>query len=95
MKIVPLLSELPQSILSKMADVLETEVFAAGDYIIREGTHGDTFYILAEGDVSVTKRSEGEEQTIRDLSKGDYFGEQVLLELNIFGIFLTLFEGTS
>ena len=46
-------------------------MFAAGDYIIREGTSGDTFYILAEGEVSVTKRSEGEEQNIRDLKKGD------------------------
>ena len=40
----------------------------------REGTVGDTFYILASGEVTVT-RSGGE--TIRDLSTGDYFGEQV------------------
>ena len=78
LKIVPLLSELPQNILSKMGDVLELEVFQAGDYIIREGTSGDTFYILAEGDVQVTKRSEGKEEIIRDLTKGDYFGEQVV-----------------
>ena len=77
LKIVPLLSELPQNILSKMGDVLEQEVFQAGEYIIREGTSGDTFYILAEGDVQVTKRSEGKEEIIRDLTKGDYFGEQV------------------
>ena len=81
LKSVPLLSELPQNVLSKMSDVLEQEVFAAGDYIIREGTSGDTFYILAEGEVSVTKRSEGEEQNIRDLTKGDYFGEQVLFKV--------------
>ena len=78
LKIVPLLSELPQNILSKMGDVLEQEVFQAGEYIIREGTSGDTFYILAEGDVQVTKRSEGKEEIIRDLTKGDYFGEQVV-----------------
>ena len=40
----------------------------------REGTVGDTFYILASGEVTVT-RSGGE--TIRELSTGDYFGEQV------------------
>ena len=78
LKIVPLLSELPPNILSKMGDVLEQEVFQAGEYIIREGTSGDTFYILAEGDVQVTKRSEGKEEIIRDLTKGDYFGEQVI-----------------
>ena len=80
LKIVPLLSELPQNILSKMGDVLEQEVFQAGEYIIREGTSGDTFYILAEGDVRVSKRSEDEDEIIRDLTKGDYFGEQVVSE---------------
>ena len=77
LKVIPLLSELPQSILSKMADVLEPEVFTAGDYIIREDTHGDTFYILAKGEVRVTKKVEGEEKHIRDLTQGEYFGEQV------------------
>ena len=83
LKIVPLLSELPHSILAKMADVLEPEVFTSGDYIVREGTPGDTFYILAIGEVRVTKRSERVEETIRDLTKGEYFGEQVTVELFI------------
>ena len=83
LKIVPLLSELPHSILAKIADVLEPEVFTSGDYIVREGTPGDTFYILATGEVRVTKRSEGVEETIRDLTKGEYFGEQVTFQLFI------------
>lgn len=49
LKSVPLLAELPQEMLTKMADVLETEQFLAGDYIIRQDTAGDTFYILAGG----------------------------------------------
>ena len=79
LKIVPLLSGLPQNLLSKLGDVIEQEVFKAGDYVIREGTSGDTFYIIAEGKVRVTKRVKGVEETIRDLSKGDYFGEQVFI----------------
>ena len=74
---MPLLSGLPQNILSKLGDVIEQEVFKAGEYIIREGTSGDTFHIIAEGNVRVTKRVNGVEEMIRDLSKGDYFGEQV------------------
>ena len=84
LKIVPLLSGLPQNILSKMGDVLEQEVFEGGDYIIREGTSGDTFYILAQGDVRVTKRVNGKEEMIRDLKKGDYFGEQVIQTDNFY-----------
>ena len=78
LKSVPLLSQLPPNILTKLGDVLETEQFTGGDYIIREGTVGDTFYILARGEVRVTKRQEGgSEKLIRDMTEGDYFGEMV------------------
>lgn len=48
---------------------------------MRQGTHGDTFYIISEGQVRITQRVEGkrEEEEIRFLSRGDYFGEQALL----------------
>ena len=78
LKSVPLLSELPHTILTKLGDVLETEQFSAGDYIIREGTIGDTFYIIAAGEVRITQG--GEEEVIRELNMGDYFGEQVTNE---------------
>ena len=76
---VPLLSGMPDLVLTKLGDVLETEQFSTRDYIIREGTVGDTFYIIAEGEVRVTKSvgEEGTEEMIRDLQSGDYFGEQV------------------
>ena len=84
LKSVPLLAELPQEMITKMGDVLETEKFLAGDYIIRQDTAGDTFYILAEGEVRVTMRGEdGEEETIRELVTGDYFGEQALLKTDL------------
>ena len=78
LKSVPLLSNLPTNLLAKLADVLETEQFMSEDYIIREGTTGDTFYILAAGSVRVTKRMEdGSEEIIRDMAEGEYFGEMV------------------
>ena len=78
---VPLLSHLPANLLTKLGDVLETEQFTEDGYIIREGTVGDTFYILAGGRVRVTKRKEaGTEEVIRYLGEGDYFGEMVNLQ---------------
>ena len=44
---------------------------------MREGTSGDTFYIISDGGVRVTKKNAGREEEIRTLSRGDYFGEQV------------------
>ena len=49
-----------------------------GQYIVREGTSGDTFYIISDGGVRVTKKNAGREEEIRTLSRGDYFGEQVM-----------------
>jgi len=81
LKIVPLLSTLPPNILAKVSDTLEMEVYNKGDYIVREGTSGDSFYIISDGSVRVTKKSEtNQEELIRTLAKGDYFGEQALLK---------------
>ena len=55
LKSVPLLSGLGGVVLAKLGDVLETEVFSAGEHIVREATVGDTFYILASGAVRVTQ----------------------------------------
>lgn len=83
LKIVPLFSSLPASVLAKISDVLELEQYNKGDYIVREGTSGDTFYIISEGNVKITKKVENKEEQIRDLTKGDYFGEQALLKTDL------------
>lgn len=83
LKIVPLLSNFPHGILTKISDVLELEVYKTGEYIVREGTSGDTFYIISEGDVKVTKKTNNKEEEIRTLTKGDYFGEQALLKTDL------------
>ncbi|KAK3580700.1 hypothetical protein CHS0354_005703 [Potamilus streckersoni] len=77
---VPTFKNLPEETLSKIADVLEEAHYNTGDYIIRQGARGDTFYIIAKGKVKVTKRnSKGtEEQVIRHLQKGEFFGERAL-----------------
>ena len=46
------------------------------DVITREGSYGDVFYIILEGQVEVTKKQVG---FIRSLSGGEYFGEKALL----------------
>lgn len=79
-KSVPTFKNLPEESLSKIADVLEETHFNNGEYIIRQGARGDTFFIIAKGKVKVTKRNSksGEEQVIRHLQRGDFFGEKAL-----------------
>ncbi|KAH7979622.1 hypothetical protein HPB49_010200 [Dermacentor silvarum] len=80
-RLVPLLQTLSNEILAKMSDVLEVDFYPPGVYIIRQGTSGDTFFIISHGNVKVTQRIEGtnQEEQIRVLGRGDYFGEQALL----------------
>ncbi|XP_045103910.1 cGMP-dependent protein kinase, isozyme 1-like [Portunus trituberculatus] len=78
---VPLFQNLNKDHLTKIADALEVDFYAPGTYIIRQGTSGDSFYILKSGKVRVTQRITGksEEEEIRTLQKGNYFGEQALM----------------
>lgn len=81
LKSVPIFSKMSNDILLRLSDALEVTIYQKGDYIVRQGTHGDTFYIISEGQVRITKRVEGkkDEEEIRTLSRGEYFGEQALL----------------
>ncbi|KAK7501419.1 hypothetical protein BaRGS_00007223, partial [Batillaria attramentaria] len=78
---VSLLKDLPSDKLAKIADVLEIDFFHEGEYIIREGCTGDTFFIINKGEVKVTQTVAGhaDPQEIRKLARGDYFGEKALL----------------
>lgn len=78
---VPLLQNLSNEILAKMADVLEVDFYPAHEYIIRQGATGDTFFIISHGKVKVTQKVFGQtnEEDIRTLGRGEYFGEQALL----------------
>merc|ERR1712051_614225 len=82
LKSVPIFSKMSNDILLRLSDALEVTIYQKGEYIVRQGTHGDTFYIISEGQVRITKRVEGKsgEEDIRFLSRGDYFGEQALLK---------------
>ncbi|XP_063226398.1 cGMP-dependent protein kinase, isozyme 1 isoform X2 [Bacillus rossius redtenbacheri] len=79
---VPLLKDLSSDVLAKIADALEVEFYPAGAHIIRQGASGDTFFIISAGSVKVTQRPPGrrDEEDIRTLERGDYFGEQALLK---------------
>ncbi|XP_011301446.1 cGMP-dependent protein kinase, isozyme 2 forms cD4/T1/T3A/T3B isoform X1 [Fopius arisanus] len=80
LKSVPIFKNLPEETLIKISDVLEETFYNNGDYIIRQGARGDTFFIISRGQVRVTMKQPDntEEKYIRTLSKGDFFGEKAL-----------------
>uniref|UniRef100_A0A8C2TQ16 cGMP-dependent protein kinase n=1 Tax=Coturnix japonica TaxID=93934 RepID=A0A8C2TQ16_COTJA len=80
LKSVPTFQSLPEEILSKLADVLEETHYESGEYIIRQGARGDTFFIISKGKVNVTREDSPSEDPVflRTLGKGDWFGEKAL-----------------
>ncbi|XP_072293641.1 cGMP-dependent protein kinase 1-like isoform X2 [Eucyclogobius newberryi] len=79
LKSVPSFHDLQEDILSKMVDILEEMTYEEGEYIIRQGARGDTFFIMTKGKADVTRfeRVGGEAVYIRSLLRGDWFGEKV------------------
>ena len=49
---VPLLKELGEESLSKLADVIDEQHYDEGEYVVRQGARGETFFIIKKGTVS-------------------------------------------
>jgi cGMP-dependent protein kinase len=58
-----------------LAQLMKKEKYSENEYIVKENTEGDRFYLINKGVVIILK--EGKE--IRELEKGNYFGEISLL----------------
>ncbi len=74
---VPLLSSLTPYERSKIADALETQKFAPGAVIIKEGDPGYSFYLLEDGTADAYKGDTSNK--VLQYKKGDFFGELALL----------------
>ncbi|POR34616.1 cAMP-dependent protein kinase regulatory subunit [Tolypocladium paradoxum] len=74
---VPLLSSLTPYERSRIADALETQKFAPGEIIIKEGDPGHSFYLLESGEADAYKGEPNNK--VLHYKKGDFFGELALL----------------
>ena len=50
---VPAFKNLPEETKLQLTDALDELRFSNGEYIIRQGARGDTFYIISKGKVSL------------------------------------------
>jgi len=72
---VPLFADLDRRELNEVGSSLRERTFAAGDTVLSEGHAGVGFFVIVDGEATVTVR--GEERT--KLGAGDYFGEIALI----------------
>ena len=75
------LASVAQSDHTVMAKRQNRRRFEAGQEIIRQGQFGESFFIIEDGQVDLfVRNSEGEEIKIRQLTRGQHFGEMSLLD---------------
>jgi NADH dehydrogenase len=53
--------------------------YEPGETVFEEGDTGDSLFMILSGQVEVIKRFGGEQQVVRTLGPGEYFGEMALL----------------
>ncbi len=76
LKTIPLFAEVPEDKLRKIAPFAETDEFAEGQVVVKEGGYSNHFFAIEDGTAKVERGGEH----IADLGPGDVFGEQGLLE---------------
>ena len=72
---IPLFASLTESELAEVAPWFEARDAVPGERLIGEGTTGERFFVIADGEVSVT----GLGHRIASLGPGEFFGEMALL----------------
>jgi len=80
MEKVEILTALSKGELNKLVRQVRIEPFSAGEIPVRQGDHGDSFYIIKSGKVDVVVgKPAGESAVVATLGAGDFFGEMSLL----------------
>lgn len=76
---IPLFSDLSKNAFIELMERMEIRVMTPGEPIIIEGEVGNSFYIIASGQVRIEKHIDGETVVLAQLADGAFFGEIALL----------------
>ena len=77
---IPLFAALSPDDLKQIADIAREQWYADGSYLCREGEKGDEMYVLATGQVRVTKGAGRAEKYLATRHAGDFIGEMAIIE---------------
>lgn len=80
LKNVPIFADLTNDELAVMSRLLSEEPHKAKDVIFREGEPGDIMYLVAEGQVAITKKAGKARKGLAALGPGAAFGEFSLFD---------------
>jgi signal transduction histidine kinase len=75
-----LFEHLPDDDLDALVEMCEEVTLAAGERLIEEGTEGDAFFVIVDGELEVTKRSGEGEVPLARIGPGGIVGEMAVIE---------------
>ncbi len=76
---VPFFEGLPEAEFEVVLSKLRRRTAPSGEMIVRQGTTGDSLYLVARGVVRVSRQDGGLSRDLATLMAGDFFGEMALL----------------
>jgi signal transduction histidine kinase len=76
---IPLLTELVDEDLLTLLEAAETIEVREGTLVIREGDHGDTLFIVVEGELEIFRESGGQDAPLAIFGPGSFAGEMALV----------------
>ena len=78
---VPIFKDLSDKDVITMSEKMVTRSYNKGQIILLEEAMGETFFVIANGSVKITRLSDdGREVILAMLGEGDFFGEMALLD---------------
>ena len=73
--------ELDEAELARVAEICHEETYPSGAYIFREGESGNRFYLIASGEVRISRNVPGSgEEALAVLKPGALFGEMAVFD---------------
>jgi CRP/FNR family cyclic AMP-dependent transcriptional regulator len=76
---VPLFADLEEADVERLADRFQERTFSEGQTIVEEGSTGTSFFVIGEGNASVSVGGD----LRASLGPGDYFGEMAVMDEGI------------
>src|SRR5438270_5975371 len=78
---VPLFASLDDETVTALRSLLDAEQRPTGSPLFRAGDAGDAMYLIEEGRVRIHIRdADGDDVTLAELARGDFFGEMAILD---------------
>jgi CRP/FNR family transcriptional regulator, cyclic AMP receptor protein len=77
---IRLFADMADAQIEKFLTLVEKVKVRSFQYVVRQGEHGDSMFLILEGEARVATKQNGKEDTIATLSVGDFFGEVALLD---------------